>query len=74
MRSLAVSILTRLSINLEVEKTVHFHGCGKNENTTNLCYVFMQQPRRLAWALALATRQCTKKHTFACTFLAKLYK
>ena len=81
MRSLAVSILTRLSINLEVEKTVHFHGCGKNENTrifgklkTNLCFVFMQQLRRLAWALALATRQCTKKHTFACTFLAKLYK
>ena len=34
----------------------------------------MQQLRRLAWALALATRQCTKKHTFACTFLAKLYK
>ena len=33
MRSLAVSILTRLSINLEVEKTVHFHGCGKKENT-----------------------------------------
>ena len=62
MRSLAVSILLTGSrkdcafSRMRSERKYTYFGKLK----TNLCFVFMQQLRRLAWALALATRQCTK--------------